>query len=170
MSDSRDGKRGKFVENKKSGLNIKPKYILGLVAVVVGIVVAATLLMAVSGDSGASAGNEGLAFEKPAANATSTVDSGTGVSNANEGNAGNAVATQPPLPTLNVANFEIEGMTCGGCSNGIMRGLDDAEGVSRCSVSWRDKEGIVEYDPAVTNPQEIAEFITGMGFATTVAE
>ena len=170
MSDSRDEKRGKFAEGKRSGFSIKPMYILGSVAIVAVIAVAAILLTGDSGSSEISAGNTEVFYEEPAIIDAGTADSGTEISNSSETNTDKPATSEPPLSTLSVANFEIEGMTCGGCSNGIMRGLGDADGVTMCNVSWSDKEGIVEYDPAVTNPQEIAEFITGMGFATTVVE
>ncbi len=164
MSDTRDEKRDKFVECKKSDLKIKPMYILGLVAVIVGIVVAATLLASNSGEE------TEIVFQEPDTNINGTISDKAEVGNLAETNATDATVTQNPLPAFSVANFEIKGMTCGGCSSGIMKGLADAEGVSKSNISYRDKAGIVEYDSATTNPQKIADYITSMGFATTVVE
>lgn len=162
MANTRDEKRDRFSENKDKRPQIKPVHILGLVIVAVGIVVAAFLLSSGSGDSGeAEVSIDGIS-DKP------KVDLINGETDDDAFN-GNEPATTDDSG-ISVANFEIQGMTCGGCSGAVMKALGDMEGVKSSDVSWSAKEGVVEYDPAAITPQEIAEFITEMGYPATVVE
>ncbi len=164
MSDSREEKREMFIDSEKRGMKIKPGYIAGLIVVVAIIAIAAAFVI-VESDEAETIGNSELIPVQPVFSDPEMVDN-----QIEEVNSAESVTAQAPVPVTQVANFSIKGMTCGGCSNGIMNGLGEAEGVIGCNVSWRDKSGIVEYDPSVTSPQVIADFITGMGFTAAVDE
>lgn len=58
----------------------------------------------------------------------------------------------------------VSGMSCNGCAAGIERALGQTPGVRRASVQFASGQAVVEYDPAQTSPQALAERITAAGF------
>lgn len=69
------------------------------------------------------------------------------------------------------ATFAIEGMTCGGCSKGVERGLAREDGVLVASVKYEDKQAVVKYDPAKTTHKHLASVITRDGeYKATLAK
>uniref|UniRef100_A0A3B4AS03 P-type Cu(+) transporter n=1 Tax=Periophthalmus magnuspinnatus TaxID=409849 RepID=A0A3B4AS03_9GOBI len=81
------------------------------------------------------------------------------------GNAKYAVP-QPCLsqPLSSVANIHIEGMTCNSCVQSIEGVIGQRKGVASAEVSLSEHQGVFEYDPLVTTPEELRAAIEDMGF------
>ena len=63
------------------------------------------------------------------------------------------------------AEFSVKGMTCGGCENQVKTTLMNMDGVNDvakvCHVS---EKAVIKYDPAKTNPTDLASAITKLGY------
>lgn len=60
--------------------------------------------------------------------------------------------------------FKVEGMTCGGCERSIQNVLTKHAGVVSAKADHVSAKVSVEFDPAQTRPQLIAQAITDAGF------
>ncbi|KAK2849261.1 hypothetical protein Q5P01_009095 [Channa striata] len=82
------------------------------------------------------------------------------------------VSSQPCLtqPLLSVINIHIEGMTCNSCVQSIESMLSQKKGVVSAQVSLTDHQGMFEYDPLLTTPEELREAIEDMGFDAFLPE
>uniref|UniRef100_A0A8C7ZT34 P-type Cu(+) transporter n=1 Tax=Oryzias sinensis TaxID=183150 RepID=A0A8C7ZT34_9TELE len=69
--------------------------------------------------------------------------------------------TQPLVSTVHI---HIEGMTCNSCVQSIEGMISQRKGVVSAQVSLADHQGIFEYDPLLTSPQELREAVEDMGF------
>lgn len=67
-------------------------------------------------------------------------------------------------PLAAVVNIHIEGMTCNSCVQSIEGMISQRKGVMSAQVSLADHNGIFDYDPLLTTPEEIREAIEDMGF------
>lgn len=81
-------------------------------------------------------------------------------------------ASQPCLiqPLASVANIHIEGMTCNSCVQSIEGVISQRKGVMSAQVSLADNQGIFEYDPLQTSPEELREAVEDMGFDAYLPE
>ncbi|XP_064814966.1 copper-transporting ATPase 1-like [Oncorhynchus masou masou] len=81
-------------------------------------------------------------------------------------------STQPcysqPLTTM--ALIHIEGMTCGFCVQSIEGRLSQRKGVRSAKVSLANHRGAFEYDPLLTQPEELRVAIEDMGFDAFLPE
>lgn len=75
-------------------------------------------------------------------------------------------STQPcySQPLTATALIHIEGMTCGSCVQSIEGMLSQRKGVRSAKVSLANHRGAFEYDPLLTQPEELREAIEDMGF------
>uniref|UniRef100_A0A673ZJY7 P-type Cu(+) transporter n=1 Tax=Salmo trutta TaxID=8032 RepID=A0A673ZJY7_SALTR len=75
-------------------------------------------------------------------------------------------STQPcySQPLTATALIHIEGMTCGSCVQSIEGRLSQRKGVRSVKVSLANHRGAFEYDPLLTQPEELREAIEDMGF------
>lgn len=73
-------------------------------------------------------------------------------------------------PLLSVANIHIEGMTCNSCVQSIEGMISQRNGVISAKVSLAEHQGVFEYDPLVTTPEELREAIEDMGFDAFLPE
>uniref|UniRef100_A0AAZ3QRM1 P-type Cu(+) transporter n=1 Tax=Oncorhynchus tshawytscha TaxID=74940 RepID=A0AAZ3QRM1_ONCTS len=75
-------------------------------------------------------------------------------------------STQPcySQPLTATALIHIEGMTCGFCVQSIEGMLSQRKGVRSAKVSLANHRGAFEYDPLLTQPEELREAIEDMGF------
>uniref|UniRef100_A0A8C7FKR6 P-type Cu(+) transporter n=1 Tax=Oncorhynchus kisutch TaxID=8019 RepID=A0A8C7FKR6_ONCKI len=75
-------------------------------------------------------------------------------------------STQPcySQPLTATALIHIEGMTCGFCVQSIEEMLSQRKGVRSAKVSLANHRGAFEYDPLLTQPEELREAIEDMGF------
>ncbi|KAK1167374.1 copper-transporting ATPase 1-like [Acipenser oxyrinchus oxyrinchus] len=69
--------------------------------------------------------------------------------------------SQPPTASSVIT---IEGMTCNSCVQSIEGVLSQRKGVKSARVSLAHHSGTFEYDPLLTNPEELREAIEDMGF------
>ena len=60
--------------------------------------------------------------------------------------------------------LNIEGMTCGGCVKSVTRILENTQGVVKAEVSLENKNAVIEFDPAKTNPDALIEAIEDGGY------
>jgi copper chaperone CopZ len=58
--------------------------------------------------------------------------------------------------------LHISGMSCGHCLNAVKNALSSAEGVQLKTVQMGRAE--LEYDPAVTTPEQIAHVVADAGY------
>jgi len=61
-------------------------------------------------------------------------------------------------------NFVVEGMHCGSCAINIEMILKSQEGVKSVSVSFDNKEAVIEYDNEKTQLSKLAESISPLGY------
>ncbi|KAJ8015044.1 hypothetical protein DPEC_G00022050 [Dallia pectoralis] len=73
-------------------------------------------------------------------------------------------------PLSAVALIHIEGMTCGSCVQSIEGMLSQRKGVRSAKVSLANHSGTFEYDPLLTQPNELREGIEDMGFDAFLPE
>lgn len=67
-----------------------------------------------------------------------------------------------------VARIHVEGMTCQSCVKSIEGTVSTQSGVKDIKVSLADKEAFIIYDPRLTNPLTLADYIDNMGFEATL--
>uniref|UniRef100_A0A4W6E8C6 P-type Cu(+) transporter n=1 Tax=Lates calcarifer TaxID=8187 RepID=A0A4W6E8C6_LATCA len=81
-------------------------------------------------------------------------------------------ASQPCFtqPLASVVNIHIEGMTCNSCVQSIEDMISQRKGVVSAQVSLADHQGIFEYDPLLTTPEELRAAIEDMGFDSFLPE
>lgn len=60
--------------------------------------------------------------------------------------------------------LNIQGMTCGGCVRSVTNALQASAGVSKVDVALEPGTATIDYDPAVTSPQQLAELVDDIGF------
>ncbi len=79
---------------------------------------------------------------------------------------GTAVVAGDSKATTNavVSTFEVNGMTCGGCSSGLRLQVKKLEGIEDIKVSHEDGSAMVTYDPDKVSPKDILKAIEKMGF------
>jgi copper chaperone len=60
--------------------------------------------------------------------------------------------------------LNIQGMTCGGCVKSVTSALQREAGVEKVEVVLEQGKATVDYDPAQTSPQQLAEVVDDIGF------
>ena len=65
---------------------------------------------------------------------------------------------------MQTITLNIGGMTCGGCVKSVTRILEGVSGVDKAEVSLENKNAVVEFDPAQTNPAALIEAVEDGGF------
>ena len=71
-------------------------------------------------------------------------------------------------PKISITTLAVKGMTCGACTSSIEAGFKDVSGVRSMSVSLLSERAVVEHDPAVVSPEQLAATIEDCGFIATV--
>ncbi len=75
---------------------------------------------------------------------------------------------------LVVAEFDVDGMTCGGCALATEFALKKLDGVVAADASFDEATGegrcTVKYDPGVVSPEQMVIAITDVGFTATPRE
>ena len=67
--------------------------------------------------------------------------------------------TDPKAKTL-TCTLKVSGMTCAGCEVAVRLAARSVDGVQAVTVSYAKGKADVTYDPAKTNPADIAKVIT----------
>ena len=65
---------------------------------------------------------------------------------------------------MQTLNFDVSGMTCGGCTGSVQRALSKIDGVSHAEVTLRPGAATVFADPARVTSAQIEAAITGLGY------
>ncbi len=60
--------------------------------------------------------------------------------------------------------LNVQGMTCSSCVSRVEKTLNDAEGVSEAVVNFATRKAAVTYDPAQTDPRQIAGAVEKIGY------
>lgn len=83
-----------------------------------------------------------------------------------------AAASQPCFtqPLASAVSIHIEGMTCNSCVQSIEGMISQRKGVNSARVSLAEHQGVFEYDPLLTTPEELREAIDDMGFDAYLPE
>lgn len=64
----------------------------------------------------------------------------------------------------------VEGMTCGACTSAIESGFKGIPGVKSFSISLLSERAVIEHDPDLITPADIAETIEDRGFGAEIVE
>jgi len=65
---------------------------------------------------------------------------------------------------MQTVTLNIDGMTCGGCVKSVTSILEGVNGVDKAEVSLENKNAVVEFDSAQTNPAALIEAVEDGGF------
>ena len=71
---------------------------------------------------------------------------------------------------VRIAKISVKGMTCMSCVNTIEGNMSNKPGVKSIKVSLTDKQAAIEYDEAVTTPEDLRAGIEDMGFDASLFE
>ncbi len=63
--------------------------------------------------------------------------------------------------------WEISGMHCDGCSSRLEKVLSGKDGVESASVSFSDKQAVLEYDASKISTSDLQQSIEKAGFEVT---
>lgn len=66
--------------------------------------------------------------------------------------------------------LEVKGMTCAACASHVQSALSEVKGVHRASVEYETGKGVVEYDPALVQPEALIQRVDRTGYKATVAQ
>jgi copper chaperone len=64
--------------------------------------------------------------------------------------------------------LNIQGMTCGGCVKSVTNALQRETGVEKVEVMLEQGKATIDYDPAQTSPQQLAEAVGDIGFEASI--
>ena len=81
-----------------------------------------------------------------------------------------ATLTAPPPPSVQTADFDIEGMSCASCVNRITRFLGRVEGVAEANVNLATESATVRFDPSRTDMTALAAAISAAGYTARPVE
>ena len=65
---------------------------------------------------------------------------------------------------MQTLSFDVNGMTCGGCTGSVQRALSKLDGVSHAEVTLRPGVATVMVDPTRVTPAQIESAITQLGY------
>ena len=67
--------------------------------------------------------------------------------------------------------FKIEGMTCGGCANKVVKAVDALDGVESCDVNVDKGQAKIMFDDSKINEKEILEMLSNKtNFSCSIPE
>jgi ubiquinol-cytochrome c reductase iron-sulfur subunit len=75
---------------------------------------------------------------------------------------------RPGEPTMQTFNFDVSGMTCGGCTGSVQRTLSKIDGVSHADVTLRPGVASVVADPDRVTSAQIESAIHKLGYTAKV--
>ena len=65
---------------------------------------------------------------------------------------------------MQTLSFDVNGMTCGGCTGSVQRALCKLDGISHVEVTLNPGVATVAIDPAKVTPAQIESAITHLGY------
>ena len=77
---------------------------------------------------------------------------------------------QSSEPPMTITTLSVQGMTCGACTSAVEGGFKNVAGVRTMSVSLLSERAVVEHDPSIISPDQLAEIIEDRGFDATVLD
>ncbi|MDT7531457.1 heavy metal-associated domain-containing protein [Sphingopyxis sp. SE2] len=80
-----------------------------------------------------------------------------------------AAEAKAAVPRAQTATFAVENMTCATCPITVKKAMSGVKGVQSVKVDFDARKAVVEFDPKVTNPAEIAAASTNAGYPATTA-
>ena len=69
---------------------------------------------------------------------------------------------------MQTLSFDVNGMTCGGCTGSVQRALSKLDGISLAEVSLSPGLATVVADPAQVTPAQIEAAISQLGYPAKV--
>ena len=69
---------------------------------------------------------------------------------------------------MQTLNFDVLGMTCGGCTGSVQRALSKIDGVSHVDVSLSPGSATLKTDPACVTPTQFEAAIGSLGYQARV--
>ena len=66
--------------------------------------------------------------------------------------------------------FAVLGMMCAGCAANVERRLNQTEGVQSASVNLPARTALVEYDNAITSPEQLKAALSAIGYDMVIEE
>jgi copper chaperone len=76
--------------------------------------------------------------------------------------------------TVETVEFDVDGMTCGGCAAATEIALERLDGVRSADASYHDDSGagraVVEYDPTRVSPERMIDAVEAIGFHPTLRQ
>lgn len=80
-------------------------------------------------------------------------------------------AAAADVAAIETVEFDVEGMTCGGCATATKIALEKLDGVRSAEASYDDESAAgraaVVYDPARVSPERMIEAVEAIGFHPT---
>lgn len=71
------------------------------------------------------------------------------------------------MQTIERVTLQVSGMTCGGCAGSVQRALQRHPGVRSAAVNLAQKNATVDFDPAATTPDALAQAVRSAGYDAT---
>ncbi len=68
---------------------------------------------------------------------------------------------------IDVATFEIKGMTCNGCATHVDHEVNKLDGILKVTASYEQGNAVVEFDKSKTNSEVIEQAINSTGYTVT---
>ena len=65
---------------------------------------------------------------------------------------------------MQTLKFDVQGMTCGGCTSSLQRALGKIDGVSHIDVVLKPGSATLEADPNRVTPAQIEAVISSLGY------
>lgn len=72
------------------------------------------------------------------------------------------------LPSASVAVLKLNNLSCPSCAVSVEHALEQEEGVLNVSVSFEESKAIVNYDPALVQPEELIQRTKEAGFPSSL--
>jgi copper chaperone CopZ len=90
-------------------------------------------------------------------------------SESRKGSVNESQGSDPVVATENLKTieFDVEGMTCGGCENSVEKKVTESGGIAEISASHTDRKAYVTFDSLRTSPDRISEAIANAGYEVT---
>ncbi|KAL2210574.1 heavy metal translocatin [Sarocladium strictum] len=73
-------------------------------------------------------------------------------------------------PASATTTIAVEGMTCGACTSAVEGGFKDLPGMKHFTISLMSERAVIEHDPSLLTPEQIAEIIEDRGFGAEIVD
>ena len=73
------------------------------------------------------------------------------------------------FPAEQTVKLAVSNMYCATCPHIVEKSLSAVPGVTKVSVSYREKSAVVTFNDEKTNPQDLINAVTGAGYPSKLA-